>query len=210
MIVTCNIRRRDIVSCHRRAEGMRENVKLPPSYSIAWSGNSSDSNPQPAVWKFSSRSPYLLFILLFITFGAVRDTLLVYTGAPLALTGGILAILIREFAFHFCGRRFHCLQRCHSPQWVVIVTFINSLRRSVRTLIKPSGRAHSSVFAPFSRRRLVASLGFLPMALAHGRRAEVQRPLDCRDRRHHFLHRAYIARFCPPSMDSSSRRRSRP
>ena len=120
----------------------------------------------------------LIFILLFITFGTVRDTLLVYTGAPLALTGGILAIWIRGIPLSIsAGVGFIALSGVAVLNGVVMVTFINGLRREGKDVDEAVRQGSLIRLRPVLTTALVASLGFLPMALAHGRGAEVQRPL---------------------------------
>ena len=113
-----------------------------------------------------------------MTFGTVRDALLVYTGIPLALTGGILALWIRGIPLSIsAGVGFIALSGVAVLNGVVMVTFINSLRREGKDVDEAIRQGSLIRLRPVLMTALVASLGFLPMALAHGRGAEVQRPL---------------------------------
>ena len=120
----------------------------------------------------------LILILLFMTFGSLRDALLVYTAVPLALTGGILALWIRAIPFSIsAGVGFIALSGVAVLNGIVLVTFINSLRRDGKQIDEAIRQGSIIRLRPILVTALVASLGFLPMALAHGRGAEVQRPL---------------------------------
>jgi cobalt-zinc-cadmium resistance protein CzcA len=108
----------------------------------------------------------------------LRDALLVYTAVPLALTGGILALWIRAIPFSIsAGVGFIALSGVAVLNGIVLVTFINSLRREGKQIDEAIRQGSLIRLRPILMTALVASLGFLPMALAHGRGAEVQRPL---------------------------------
>ncbi len=180
IVVTCNIRQRDIGSFVADAQkAVRENVKLPPGYWITWGGQFEQL--ESATRRLEIVVPVallLIFILLFMTFGTVRDALLVYTGVPLALTGGILALWIRGIPLSIsAGVGFIALSGVAVLNGVVMVTFINSLRREGKEMNDAIRQGSLIRLRPVLMTALVASLGFLPMALAHGRGAEVQRPL---------------------------------
>ena len=180
IVVTCNIRQRDIGSFVADAQkAVRENVKLPPGYWVTWGGQFEQL--ESATRRLEIVVPVallLIFILLFMTFGTVRDALLVYTGVPLALTGGILALWIRGIPLSIsAGVGFIALSGVAVLNGVVLVTFINSLRREGRDVDEAIRQGSLIRLRPVFMTALVASLGFLPMALAHGRGAEVQRPL---------------------------------
>ncbi|MGB8464565.1 MAG: CusA/CzcA family heavy metal efflux RND transporter, partial [Terrimicrobiaceae bacterium] len=180
IVVTCNIRQRDIGSFVADAQkAVRENVKLPPGYWLTWGGQFEQL--ESATRRLEIVVPVallLIFILLFMTFGTVRDALLVYTGVPLALTGGILALWIRGIPLSIsAGVGFIALSGVAVLNGVVMVTFINSLRREGKEMNDAIRQGSLIRLRPVLMTALVASLGFLPMALAHGRGAEVQRPL---------------------------------
>ena len=104
--------------------------------------------------------------------------MLVFTGVPLALTGGILAIWLRGIPLSIsAGVGFIALSGVAVLNGVVMVSFINQLRRDGRPLNDAITEGAVTRLRPVLMTALVAALGFVPMALAHGRGAEVQRPL---------------------------------
>jgi len=113
-----------------------------------------------------------------MAFGNVKDSLLVYTGVPLALTGGILSLWLRGLPFSIsAGVGFIALSGVAVLNGVVMVSFISRLRDEGHPLEEAIRLGTITRLRPVLMTALVASLGFLPMALAHGRGAEVQRPL---------------------------------
>jgi cobalt-zinc-cadmium resistance protein CzcA len=120
----------------------------------------------------------LVFLLLFTTFGTVKDALLVFTGVPLALTGGIAGIWLRGIPLSIsAGVGFIALSGVAVLNGLVMITFTNKLREEGRPLDEAIFHGAITRLRPVLMTALVASLGFLPMALAVGRGAEVQRPL---------------------------------
>jgi cobalt-zinc-cadmium resistance protein CzcA len=120
----------------------------------------------------------LIFLLLFATFGSLRQAALVFTGIPFAVTGGILALLFRGMPFSIsAGIGFIALFGVAVLNGVVLVTFINHLRERGA----PVGEAvvHGSLtrLRPVLMTAAVASIGFIPMAVSQGAGAEVQKPL---------------------------------
>ena len=104
--------------------------------------------------------------------------MLVFSGVPLALTGGILALWLRDIPLSIsAGVGFIALSGVAVLNGVVMVSFINQLRREGRPLDEAITRRCDHPAAPVLMTALVAALGFVPMALAHGRGAEVQKPL---------------------------------
>ena len=132
---------------------------------------------------------FLIFLLLFSTFGgggehgagfgsSVRYALLVFTGVPLALTGGIVALWLRGMPFSIpAAVGFIALSGVAVLNGLVMVTFINQLRRDGATLDDAILRGSLTRLRPVLMTALVASLGFVPMALSEGTGAEVQKPL---------------------------------
>jgi cobalt-zinc-cadmium resistance protein CzcA len=180
VVVTCNIRGRDIGSFVAEAqEKIRHEVKLEPGYWITWGGQFEQL--QSATRRLEIVVPIallLIFLLLFMAFGTVKDSLLVFTGVPLALTGGILAIWLRGIPLSIsAGVGFIALSGVAVLNGIVMVSFINQLRREGRPLMDAITEGAVTRLRPVLMTALVAALGFLPMALAHGRGAEVQRPL---------------------------------
>jgi cobalt-zinc-cadmium resistance protein CzcA len=120
----------------------------------------------------------LIFILVFMSLGSLRQTLLVYTGIPLAVTGGIFALWARGLPFSIsAGVGFIALSGVAVLNGLMLISFFNLLRergRDVPTCVREGAMTR---LRPVLMTALVASLGFVPMAIAGGAGAEVQRPL---------------------------------
>ena len=120
----------------------------------------------------------LIFALLFMTFGTVKDTLLVFSGVPLALTGGVAALWLRDIPLSIsAGVGFIALSGVAVLNGMVMISFINKLREEGKPLDDAITEGSLTRLRPVLMTALVASLGFVPMALATGTGAEVQRPL---------------------------------
>jgi heavy metal efflux system protein len=120
----------------------------------------------------------LILALLFVSFGNLKDALLVFTGVPLALTGGILALWVRGIPLSIsAGVGFIALSGVAVLNGLVMISFIQGLRREGKGLDDAIREGAISRLRPVLMTALVASLGFVPMALATGTGAEVQRPL---------------------------------
>jgi cobalt-zinc-cadmium resistance protein CzcA len=180
IVVTCNIRGRDIGSFVGEAQQkIRDGVKIPAGYWIEWGGQFEQL--QSAAKRLQIVVPIallLIFVLLFMAFGTVKDSLLVFTGVPLALTGGILALWLRDISLSIsAGVGFIALSGVAVLNGVVMVSFINHLRLQGKSLDESIHEGAITRLRPVLMTALVAALGFVPMALAHGRGAEVQKPL---------------------------------
>jgi cobalt-zinc-cadmium resistance protein CzcA len=180
VVVTANVRGRDIGSFVAEAEQrIRDGVSVPPGYWTTWGGQfeqliSARTRLQIVV----PVALLLIFGLLFMTFGTVRDALLVFTGVPLALTGGVFFLWVRGIPFSISAAvGFIALSGVAVLNGLVMITFINKLREDGVPLEDAVTRGAIARLRPVLMTALVASLGFLPMALATGRGAEVQRPL---------------------------------
>jgi heavy metal efflux system protein len=120
----------------------------------------------------------LVFVLLFAMFGNVKDGLLVFTGIPFALTGGILALWLRDIPLSISAAiGFIALSGVAVLNGLVMISFIRNLRDEGRSLDDAIHEGALTRLRPVLMTALVASLGFVPMALATGTGAEVQRPL---------------------------------
>jgi cobalt-zinc-cadmium resistance protein CzcA len=120
----------------------------------------------------------LIFILLYSAFNSVKDAFLVFTGVPLALTGGILSLWLRDMPFSITAAvGFIALSGIAVLNGLVLVTYINQLRQNGKELTTAITEGALTRFRPILMTALVASLGFIPMALATGTGAEVQKPL---------------------------------
>ena len=180
IIVTCNIRGRDIGTFVAEAQSkIKEQVKLPTGYWMQWGGQFEQL--KSATQRLMVVVPVallLIFVLLFLSFGTAKDALLIYTGVPLALTGGILALWLRGIPLSIsAGVGFIALSGVAVLNGVVMISFIRRLRLEGKPLAEAIRVGSLTRLRPVMMTALVASLGFVPMALAIGRGAEVQRPL---------------------------------
>lgn len=120
----------------------------------------------------------LIFLLLFATFKNARHALLVFAAVPLGLTGGVVALWLRDMPFSISAAvGFIALSGVAVLNGLVMITFINQLRADGATIDDAITRGSITRLRPVLMTALVASLGFVPMALATGTGAEVQRPL---------------------------------
>ncbi len=120
----------------------------------------------------------LIFLLLFFSFGSLKQAALIFTGVPLAVTGGVLGLVLRGMPFSIsAGVGFIALSGVAVLNGVVLVSAINRLRREGRSIPEAVREGARSRLRPVLMTALVASLGFVPMALNTGIGAEVQRPL---------------------------------
>lgn len=120
----------------------------------------------------------LIFLMLFATFNSMKDSVLVFTGIPLALTGGILTLWFRGIPMSIsAGVGFIALSGIAVLNGLMMVSFINKLREEGMNLEEAITRGALTRLRPVLMTALVASLGFVPMAIATGSGAEVQRPL---------------------------------
>lgn len=120
----------------------------------------------------------LIFVLLCMSLGSVRDALLVFSGVPLALTGGVAALALRDIPLSIsAGVGFIALSGVAVLNGLVIISFIQRLRADGMPVSQAVREGAMKRLRPVLMTALVASLGFVPMAIATGAGAEVQRPL---------------------------------
>jgi len=120
----------------------------------------------------------LIFILLYTAFNSIKDAILVFTGVPLALTGGILFLWVRDMPFSISAAvGFIALSGIAVLNGLVLVTHIDQLRKEGKELKEAITDGALTRFRPVLMTALVASFGFIPMALSTGTGAEVQKPL---------------------------------
>jgi len=180
VVVSANVRGRDLGSFVRQAEqALIEQVQIPPGYWTRWGGQFEQL--QSAAERLQVVVPVALLLvlaLLLMMFNNLKDGLLVFTGIPFALTGGVLALWLRDIPMSIsAGVGFIALSGVAVLNGLVMIAFIRSLReegRSLRTAVEEGALTR---LRPVLMTALVASLGFIPMALATGTGAEVQRPL---------------------------------
>ncbi len=180
VVVECNIRGRDMGGFVAAAQAaVASEVDLPPGYHLEWGGQF--ENLARARLRLMVVVPIalaLIFILLYATFGNLRPALLIYCNVPFAVIGGVFALLIRGMPFSIsAGVGFIALCGVAVLNGVVMVTYINQLRDRGQPLLEAIREGARTRLRPVLMTALVASLGFIPMAISHGTGAEVQRPL---------------------------------
>ncbi|MGY2278654.1 CusA/CzcA family heavy metal efflux RND transporter [Pseudomonas monsensis] len=180
VIVSANVRGRDIGSFVSEAgEVIERDVQVPAGYWTRWGGQFEQL--QSAARRLQIVVPVallLVFGLLFMMFNNLKDGLLVFTGIPFALTGGVMALWLRDIPLSIsAGVGFIALSGVAVLNGLVMIAFIRNLREEGRSLAEAINVGALTRLRPVLMTALVASLGFIPMALATGTGAEVQRPL---------------------------------
>jgi heavy metal efflux system protein len=180
VVVQANVRGRDLGSFVAEAqERIDQEVKLTPGSWIEWGGQF--ENLMAAKQRLSLVVPgcfFLIFLLLFSALHSTKQALLVFTGVPLALTGGIVALWLRDIPFSISAAvGFIALSGVAVLNGLVMVSYINQLRGEGLALVDAIMQGSLTRLRPVLMTALVASLGFVPMALATGTGAEVQKPL---------------------------------
>ena len=178
--VQCNVRGRDVGSFVAEAQRKVEDLKLPPGrYRVEWGGQFENlSRAQMRLLIVVPAALGLILALLYMSFGSLRLALLVFTGVPLAVTGGVAALWARGMPFSIsAGVGFIALSGVAVLNGLVMVTFIRQLR--VQGLPLDDAVLEGSLIRlrPVIMTALVAALGFVPMAMASGMGGEVQKPL---------------------------------
>jgi cobalt-zinc-cadmium resistance protein CzcA len=180
IVIQANIRGRDLGSFVAEAQQRIDTqVPLPPGSWLDWGGQF--ENLVAARQRLSLVVPlcfFLIFLLLFSAFNSARYALLVFTGVPLALTGGIVSLWLRDMPFSISAAvGFIALSGVAVLNGLVMVTYINQLRLNGVRRDEAIFQGALTRLRPVLTTALVASLGFVPMALATGTGAEVQKPL---------------------------------
>lgn len=180
IIVQANVRGNDIGSFVSKAkEKIAAQVKVPPGYWLEWGGQFENL--------LSARNHLMIVVplcfalilaLLYSSLKSLKEALMVFSGVPLALTGGILAIWLRDMPFSISAAvGFIALSGIAVLNGLVMLTYINQLAEGGKPLDKAIPEGALTRLRPVLMTALVASLGFVPMALATGTGAEVQKPL---------------------------------
>jgi heavy metal efflux system protein len=178
--VSANVRGRDVASFVSEAqEAIRRHVALPPNYEVRWGGDF--QNLQSANLRLATITPIVLlviFLLLHTTFGSARLALLIFLAVPMAASGGVFALALRGMSFSIsAGVGFIALFGVAVLNGLV---WVSAAEHTREIGIDPLAASHNAALArlrPVLMTALVASLGFLPMALSTGDGAEMQRPL---------------------------------
>jgi cobalt-zinc-cadmium resistance protein CzcA len=178
--VELNVRNRDLagfVADARRA--VQQRINLPAGYSIEWGGQFEQL--QSASKRLAIAVPIallLIYSLLYLNFHSFRTVALILLNVPLAATGGIAALLLRGLPFSVsAGVGFIALFGVAVLNGVVLVSYILELRQRTQDIEEAVFVGAVTRLRPVLMTAMVASLGFIPMALSHGAGAEVQRPL---------------------------------
>jgi cobalt-zinc-cadmium resistance protein CzcA len=178
IVVSANVRGRDIGSFVADAtQQLQAQVSIPAGYWTSWGGQFEQL--QSATKRLELVVPValaLVFVLLFAMFGNVKDGLLVFSGIPFALTGGIVALWLRDIPMSISAAvGFIALSGVAVLNGLVMIAYIRQLREQGMPLEEAIREGAITRLRPVLMTALVASLGFVPMAIATGTGAEVQR-----------------------------------
>ena len=159
--------------------GIKAEVKFPPGYYFEFGGQF--ENLQRARLRLAIIVPMALvfiFVLIFLSFGSFRQAALIFVCVPLAVTSGIFALWVRDMPFTIsAGVGFIALSGIAVLNGIMLISFINQLRREGRSVREAVIEGTLTRLRPKLMTALVASFGFVPMAITSGAGAEVQRPL---------------------------------
>jgi len=180
VVVQANVRGRDIGSFVMEAQTtLDKQTKIPPGLWLDWGGQF--ENLQAAQSRLMIVVPacfFLIFMMLFTALGSAKQALLVFSGVPLAISGGILTLFLRDMPFSIpAAVGFIALSGIAVLNGLVMITYINDLVKQGMQTREAIVEGALTRLRPVLMTALVASLGFVPMALATGTGAEVQKPL---------------------------------
>ena len=180
VVVTANVRERDLGSFVDEAKiKITEQVSLPAGYWLDYGGTFEQL--ESASQRLAIVVPatlFLILVLLVVVFGSFRDALIIFTGVPLALTGGVFALWMRDMPLSIsAGVGFIALSGIAVLNGLVMLSFIKQRVLETGDLINSIVDGAITRLRPVLMTALLASLGFIPMALNVGTGAEVQRPL---------------------------------
>jgi cobalt-zinc-cadmium resistance protein CzcA len=180
VVVQANVRGRDVAGVVKDAQAqIAANVPLPPGTYLQWGGQF--ENLATARARLEIVVPIcfaIIMLLLYAALRSVRDAALVFTGVPLALVGGVLALILRGIPFSISAAvGFIALSGVAVLNGLVMVSSIQDLMRQGMSRAEAARMGALQRFRPVVMTAFVASLGFVPMALAHGPGSEVQKPL---------------------------------
>ncbi len=180
LVIQSNVRGRDIGSFVAEAQQkIDKEIKLPPGYFLTWGGEF--ENQQRAMKRLYIVVPIailLIFLLLYSTFNSLKYATLIIANLPFALVGGVAALWMRDLTLSLSASvGFIALFGVAVLNGVVMVSYINQLREQGKSVSEAVLDGASSRLRPVLMTALVASLGFIPMAISTAPGAEVQRPL---------------------------------
>jgi len=179
-VLSTNVHGRDLASFVEQAKAeLQQKLPLPEGYWVDFGGTYNQL--QSAQSRLTLMIPLIALLimgLLYSVFNSLRDTLIIFTAIPLALTGGIFALEFRHMPFSISAMiGFIALSGIAVLNGIVLLTVIRQLRDKGMMLMEAIQTGVSKRLRPVLMTALVASLGFIPMALNTGTGAEVQRPL---------------------------------
>lgn len=180
VVVQANVRGRDIGSFVTEAQAaMEASAKVPPGMWLDWGGQFENLvAAQNRLMVVVPACFFLIFIMLFTALGSAKQALLVFSGVPLAISGGILTLALRDMPFSIpAAVGFIALSGIAVLNGLVMITYINDLMKRGMNVHDAVMEGALTRLRPVLMTALVASLGFVPMALATGTGAEVQKPL---------------------------------
>lgn len=180
VVVEANVRGRDLGGFVREARArVAREVKLDPGYYIEWGGQL--ENLERASSRLFLVVPLtlgLIFSLLYFTFKSARMALIIFLNVPFAATGGVFALALRDMPFSISAAvGFIALFGVAVLNGVVLLSYVLTIQESGKSSSDAAYEGAQVRYRPVMLTALVASLGFVPMALSHGMGAEVQRPL---------------------------------
>ena len=181
IVVGFNIKGRDVQSIVEELQAkVNKEIKLPTGYYMTYGG--SFENLNNAKQRLMIAVPValaLIFVMLFLAFGSVKESLLIYTAIPLSIIGGVFLLALRGMPFSIsAGVGFIALFGVAVLNGIVLISEFNRLYKSgIRNIVRIVIDGGESRLRPVLMTAFVASLGFIPMALSNGAGAEVQRPL---------------------------------
>lgn len=180
LVVESNVRERDIESfVHDVQKAIREKVSLPAGYAIAYGGEFENlERARARLIIVVPVSLFLIFLLLFASVNSVRQALIIFTAIPLAVVGGVVALWLRDMPFSIsAGVGFIALFGVAVLNGLVMLSYYNKLTKEGLSIRDAILKGSETRLRPVITTALVASLGFIPMALSTSAGAEVQRPL---------------------------------
>lgn len=180
LLIQCNVRGRDLAGFVAEAQAaVEKSVKLPAGYTLRWGGQF--ENLQAATQRLAIAVPValiLIFALLYMTFHSVKLALLIYLNVPIAATGGILLLWMRDMPFSIsAGVGFIALFGIAVMNGVVLIEHVRHLRHSGDSQVDAVVNGAMDRLRPVLMTASCGALGFIPMAISASSGAEVQRPL---------------------------------
>jgi cobalt-zinc-cadmium resistance protein CzcA len=180
VVVQANVRDRDVAGVVADARAAIDaQVKMPPGTYVEWGGQFENlASARDRLLLVVPICFVVIMLLLYGALGSVRDAVIVFTGVPLALVGGVLALVLRGMPFSVSAAvGFIALSGIAVLNGLVMVSSIHDLMARGMDRVRAAHDGALARLRPVAMTALVASLGFVPMALGHGAGAEVQKPL---------------------------------